>query len=107
MDGQDDVPGRDQVDLPTDQARVILVTRLECLQRQAEAILGSRHVGAADLGREAAQFGRGQAQPVRDGTERLIVVAPIDVDPEQLAVAELLDVDVGLVDLAVVPVGVE
>jgi hypothetical protein len=32
---------------------------------------------------------------------------PIDIDPQELAVTELRDVDVRQVDLAVVPVGIE
>jgi hypothetical protein len=36
-----------------------------------------------------------------------VVVVPIDIDPQQLAVMELRDVDLRQVDLAVVPVGIE
>jgi hypothetical protein len=38
---------------------------------------------------------------------RLVVVSPIDVDPQELTVAELRDVEVGQIDPPVVPVGVE
>jgi hypothetical protein len=59
-------------------------------------------------------FRVGQFQQVGDGRDRLVlrlvlrvVVRAIDVDPQELAIAEFLDLDFGEVDGTVVPVGIE
>ncbi len=39
--------------------------------------------------------------------QRFIVIGSIDVDPQELSVSELRDVEVGQIDPPVVPVGVE
>jgi hypothetical protein len=106
VDGQDDIAFRDQVDLVAFEPWGLLIGGFEGLERDPDPVLRPREQGAGAFGREALTFGFGQLQEVRHGTE-VFVVAAVDVDPQELVLAELLDVDVGEVDLRVVPVGVE
>jgi hypothetical protein len=97
---------RHKVDLTTLQAAPLLVGALEGLERQVQPILCPRQLGATPFGRESAPYGRRQVQEVRDRSEGL-VVATVDVDPQQLVLAELRGVDVAEVDSSVVAVRVE
>jgi hypothetical protein len=106
MDRQDDVPLRDQIDLPPLQTRRLLVRGLESLEGQVEPILRPGQLGAGPFRCESRSFAPGKVEQVCHGTKGP-VVAPVDVDPEELVLAELRDVDVGEVDRLVVAVRVE
>jgi hypothetical protein len=72
-----------------------------------EAILASREECAAILRREPRPFRLGEGQAVGYRVQRVRIFAAVDIDPEELAVPKLRDVDVGQVDQPIVPVGVE
>jgi hypothetical protein len=77
-----------------------------------QPVLRARQLGAADLGGKNTAFRVGQIQQVGDGRDRLVLgvvlgVFAIDVDPQELAIAEFLDLDFREVDGTVVPVGIE
>ena len=72
-----------------------------------EAVLASRQQRAAVLRQQPGAFRLGKAEAVGDRVERVRILAAVDIDPEELAITELRDVDVGQVDQAIVPVGVE
>jgi hypothetical protein len=106
MHRQDDAPLCDQVDLTPLQAGRLLVRGLERLEGQVEPVLRPGELGASPFGCESPAVGRGQVQPIRHLPQGL-VVPPVDVDPEELVLAKLRDVEVGEVDRLVVAVRVE
>jgi hypothetical protein len=61
----------------------------------------------ADLGRQSFAFRVGELDPIGDRLEPGVVGESIDVDPEELSIAELLQVDLGQVDRPVVAVRIE
>ena len=99
--------GRHQIDLAPAQRWRLLVVRLERLQRQVQPSVGPGQPGAAGLLGHPIGVGFGEAQAASDRLDDRVVAASIDIDPQQLAVTELRDIDLPEVDLAVVAVGVE
>jgi hypothetical protein len=85
----------------------VVLCGFEGLEREVEPILGPPGVGSTELVPEPFPFGIGELQASRHLVERLIVVGPVDVDPQELALPELRDGDVGRIEPPVVPVGVE
>ena len=72
-----------------------------------QPILGPPGVGTPQLVPESLLFRLGELQSSRQFVKRLVVIGSIDVDPQELSVSELRDVEVGQIDPPVVPVGIE
>ena len=107
MHGEHEVPPRDQVDLATDQPIGVVFRGFEGFEGEVQPILGPPGVGATEFLPEPFLFRLGELQASHDLVQRLVVLGTVDVDPQELALPELRDVDVGRVDPPVVPVGVE
>jgi hypothetical protein len=69
VDGEDDVPFRDEVDLATLEAGRIVIGRLERLKRQVEPVLRAGQLGAIPFGCESFSVGLGKVQQVRYVTQ--------------------------------------
>jgi hypothetical protein len=72
-----------------------------------EPILAPGEVSASDLLRQARPFRVGEAESIGDGLESIGVVAAVEIDPQELAVTKIRNVDIGQVDQSVMPVCVE
>ena len=72
-----------------------------------QPILGPPGVGTTEFFSEASLFGVGEVQACRQLVQRLVVMGTVDVDPQELPLPELRNVDLGWLDPPVVPVGVE
>jgi hypothetical protein len=72
-----------------------------------QPFFGPGQPGATGLVGHPIDVGRREADAFRDRSYDGVVSAPVDVDPQQLAVTELRDIDLRQVDLAVVAVGIE
>ncbi len=107
MHGEHEVPPRDQVDLATGQPAGVVFRGLEGLEGEVQPILGPPGVGTTQLVPESFLFRLGELQASRQLVEGFVVIGSIDVDPQELSVAELRDVEVGQVDPPVVAVGIE
>jgi hypothetical protein len=77
------------------------------LQRQVQPSVGPGQPGAAGLLGHPLDVRLGQAKPISDRSDDRVVAVTVDIDPQQLVLTELGDVDLRQVDLAVVAVGVE
>jgi hypothetical protein len=86
---------------------VIVILGVQRLQGKMQPVLGPPESGPTELGRESVPLHNGEVQPIGHRVQRIVVVDPVDVDPQELTLPELRDVDVGQVDPPVVPVGVE
>jgi hypothetical protein len=71
-----------------------------------EPVLRAGQLGAAPLRCESFPVGLGKVQQVRYLAQG-VIVPPVDVDPEQLVLAKLVEVDIGQLDRLVVAVRVE
>ena len=107
MHGEHEVLPRDQVDLATGQSLGIVFRGLERLEGEVQPILGPPGVGTTALVPESFLVALGELQASRQLGEGFVVIGTIDVDPQQLSVAELRDVEVGQVDPPIVAVGIE
>jgi hypothetical protein len=107
VDGQDDVWGRDEIDLTPGESGRVLVVRLEGLEGQMETVLGPCEPGTAGVGADSLDVGLGHAEDRRDTLERPAVFTPVDVDPQELLGAERTDDLLVELDPTIVPVGIE
>ena len=105
--GQHQVARCDQVDLATDQLIRVVFRRFEGFKGEVEPILGPPGVRATEFLREPFLFRIGELYTGYDLVQRLVVLCTVEVDPQELALPELRDGDVGRVDPPVVSVGVE
>ena len=105
--GEHEVLPRDQVDLATGQPTGVAFRGLERLEGEVQPILGPPGVGTTQLVPEPFLFRLGELQAGRQLMEGFVVIGTIDVDPQELSVAELRDVEVGQVDPPIVAVGIE
>jgi hypothetical protein len=105
--GKHEVLPRDQVDLATGQPTGVVFRGLEGLEGEVQPILGPPGVGTTQLVPEPFLFRLGELQAGRQLMESFVVIGTIDVDPQELSVAELGDVEVGQIDPPIVPIGVE
>jgi hypothetical protein len=107
MDGEHDVPGGDQVDLAAGQSVGGVVRALERLQGEMQPALGPPRIGAAEFAAEPFDLSVRELQPRRQGAERFLVLEAVEVDPKELAIADLGEIGIGQVDTPILPVGVE
>jgi hypothetical protein len=70
-----------------------------------QAFFGPRELGTTRLLGQPVEVGFGKAESIGDHPHGRVIA--VDVDPEQLAVTELRDIDLRQVDFTVVAVGVE
>ena len=105
VDGHDDVRGGDQFDLAADES-IVGVVGLQRLEGDVDPIGRPCQPSAPVLIAEAFQVDLAQVQHA-DDTGDLVVVASVDVDPEQPLRTERPDDVVGQLDGLVLSVGVE
>lgn len=106
MDRENDVARRDEVDLAAGQTGGVILG-LHRLKREIQPVLRPRQGGATELARETLAKVLQQVQAIGRGTQRIVIVSNVHVEPQELAIAEVIEVDVGEVDPPVVSVGVE
>jgi hypothetical protein len=107
MYGDYEVLPRDQIDLATGQAAGVVFRWLEGLKGEVQPILGPPRVCTTILLSEPFPFRLGELQASRQLGEGFVVISTIDVDPQQLSVAELRYIEVGEIDPPIVAVGIE
>jgi hypothetical protein len=107
MHGQHEVLPGDQVDLAAGQPIGVVFRGLEGLEGEMQPILGPPGVRATEVVPESLLVRLGELQASRQLGQGFVVIGSIDVDPQELSLSELRDVEVGQIDPPVVSVGVE
>ena len=76
-------------------------------ERQVQPLFGPPRVGATKLVTESLLFRLGELQASRQLGQGFFVIRSIDVDPQELSIPKLGDVEVGQVHAPVVAIGIE
>jgi hypothetical protein len=88
MDGQDDVPPGEKIDLTADESGRGLVLGLDRLERDVDHLGGAREPGSTGVGGQPFEVRVGQADGVDHLADLALFDATVDVDPQEPLLAE-------------------